>query len=117
MNRPVGKTDGVEMIQIGSALTEKGGIVVPDREKVIKGLELCEIGSGDRCYETECPYYGQECTESLKNDIFELLKEQEAVKPMKRIEENEWTVCGCCKNHIISKWSFCPYCGKAVKWE
>lgn len=50
---------------------------MPDREKVIKGLELCEIGSGDRCYETECPYYGQGCTESLKNDILELLKEQE----------------------------------------
>jgi len=48
-----------------------------DREKVIKGLELCEIGSGDRCYETECPYYRQGCTESLKNDILELLKEQE----------------------------------------
>ena len=45
-----------------------------DREKVIKGLELCEIGSGDRCYETECPYYGQGCTESLKDDILELLK-------------------------------------------
>lgn len=51
-----------------------------DREKVIKGLELCEIGSDNRCYETECPYYGQGCTESLKNDILELLKEQEAEK-------------------------------------
>ena len=50
-----------------------------DKEKVIKGLELCEIGSGDRCYETKCPYYGKGCTESLKNDILELLKEQEAV--------------------------------------
>lgn len=47
-----------------------------DIEKVIKGLELCEIGSGDRCYETECPYYGQGCTESLKNDILAILKEQ-----------------------------------------
>ena len=51
--------------------------MVIDREKVIKGLELCEIGSGDRCYETECPYYGQRCTEGLKKDILELLKEQE----------------------------------------
>jgi len=47
-----------------------------DREKVVKGLELCEIGSDDRCYETECPYYGQGCTENLKNDILKLLKEQ-----------------------------------------
>ena len=50
-----------------------------EREKVIKGFELCEIGSGDRCYETECPYYGQGCTESLKNDILALLKEQETI--------------------------------------
>lgn len=53
---------------------------MPDRKKVIKGLELCEIGSDDRCYETECPYYGQGCTESLKNDILALLKEQDSEK-------------------------------------
>ena len=55
-----------------------------DRENVIKGLELCEIGSGDRCYETECPYYGQGCTESLKNDILALLKEQ---------NQQRWILC------------------------
>ena len=53
-----------------------------EKEKVIKGLELCEIGSGDRCYETECPYYGQGYTESLKNDILELLKEQDTGEDM-----------------------------------
>ena len=58
-----------------------------DREKVIKGLELCEIGSGDRCYEKECPYYGQGCTESLKGDILELLKEQNWVKCSDRMPE------------------------------
>ena len=46
-----------------------------------------------------------------------LLKEQEAVKPVKQIEENEWTVCGHCREHLISKWMFCPYCGRAVKWN
>ena len=50
-----------------------------DSEKVIKALELCEIGSGDRCYETECPYYGQGCTEGLKNDVLDALKEQVAI--------------------------------------
>jgi len=49
--------------------------------------------------------------------VKELLKEQEAVKPMKQIEENEWTVCGCCKNHLVSKWAFCPNCGKPILWE
>ena len=51
-----------------------------DRNEVIKGLELCEIGSDDKCYETECPYYGQGCTESLKNDILKLLKKQEKMQ-------------------------------------
>ena len=47
----------------------------------------------------------------------ELLKEQEAVEPIKQTEVSEWTVCGNCKNHLISKWQFCPYCGRSVKWE
>ena len=46
-----------------------------------------------------------------------MLKEQESVRPVKQIEQTEWTVCGNCRNHIISKWTFCPYCGKAVKWS
>ena len=61
-----------------------------DSEKVIKGLELCEIGSGDRCYETECPYYEQGCTESLKNDILELLKGQDSEES--RILKIVWDV-------------------------
>lgn len=62
-----------------------------DKKKVIRGLELCEIGSGDRCYETECPYYGQRCTEGLKKDILVLLKEQEAVVKQwtKEIADNQ----------------------------
>ena len=52
-----------------------------DRENIIKALELCEIGYIDRCYGRDCPYYEQGCTESLKNDILALLKEQEAVEP------------------------------------
>lgn len=60
--------------------------MIPDMDKVIKGLTLCEIGSGDRCYETECPYYKQGCTESLKDDILELLKEQG--EQIKRLEHD-----------------------------
>ena len=51
-----------------------------DREKVIKAFELCESGSGQRCCETDCPYYYRECTEDLKNDILALLKEQDEQK-------------------------------------
>ena len=46
-----------------------------------------------------------------------MLKEPEAIEPIKQIEQTEWTVCGNCRNHIISKWTFCPYCGKAVRWK
>ena len=53
----------------------------------------------------------------LVRDALTLLKEKEAVKPVKQIEQAEWTVCSNCRNHIISKWAFCPYCGRPVKWE
>ena len=80
---------------------------MPDREKVIKGLELCEIGSGDRCYETECPYYDQGCTESLKNNILELLKEQEATKP----KTGHWIF----ESSYYEAWSHtCSECGKRM---
>ena len=50
-----------------------------DREKVIKGLEFC---LEDGCKGEECPYYCYyDCDEVLRRDSFELLKEQEPVKP------------------------------------
>ncbi len=91
-----------------------------DREKAIKGLELCEIGSGDRCYETECPYYGQGCTESLKNDILALLKEQgEVVHPEPSCEMTYITDCCCdlCGVQLIREDNFCRCCGKRIEWE
>ena len=61
-------------MMIGSALTEKGGMMMVDREKVIKGLE-CHAGL---CSES-CPYYNitDFCFEELCMDAIELLKEQE----------------------------------------
>ena len=53
----------------------------------------------------------------LFEDAIQRLKKQEAIEPVKQIEQTEWTVCGNCHNHIISKWIFCPYCGRPVKWE
>lgn len=50
---------------------------MPDKEKAIKALELCDIGSDNMCYETDCPYYQEGCTEQLKNDLLVLLNEQE----------------------------------------
>lgn len=99
-----------------------------DRAKVIKWLELCEIRSGDRCYETECPYYRQECRVSLKNDILELLKEQEEMEPI--FIENPYThlpvsYCPKCREPIdrfvvgnpYKEIKYCHYCGQAVKWD
>lgn len=53
-----------------------------DREKVIKGLEICTNISPDGCL--RCPYkdekdetYSGLCEQVLKHDAFYLLKEQE----------------------------------------
>ena len=52
-----------------------------DREKVIKGLEVCtSIEDGESCPK-ECPYYQDVCYgyDQLMRDALALLKEQEAV--------------------------------------
>lgn len=46
-----------------------------------------------------------------------LLREQEPVEPREQEETRTWTVCGNCSQHLISKWLWCPYCGRQVKWE
>ena len=46
--------------------------------KIIEGLEHCELGSGQPCYEKDCPYYlDHDCLDYLKTDIIARLKEQE----------------------------------------
>lgn len=85
-----------------------------DREKIIKAIEICYSGKHN-CTECEL-FYEEDCNDKLMRDALELLKEQEAVKPVKQIEQTEWTVCGNCGKHIISKWQYCPYCGKKMWW-
>ena len=47
-----------------------------DREKVVKGLELCGYMEGmPQC--DSCPYDGKQCWKRLKNDAIALLKAQE----------------------------------------
>lgn len=110
---------------VGSALTEKGRMTMPDKEKVINGLEHCDFGVSDTCYEKECPYYqSHDCTDELKNDILVLLKEQEPVKPI--VNEYGEAFCVCGENvgiipnskslpKIRSK--YCSECGRRMKWE
>lgn len=106
-----------------------------DREKVIKGLEICsEHGSwhGLDCEHNEaykdCPYRGCEtgCVVTIAKDALALLKEQEAVKPM---WEQDSMVCGVCGHDVIwqkmlgdgiwgdEELNYCPYCGRKVKWD
>lgn len=66
---------------------------MPDREKVIKGLSICNCLT-DICYEHDCPYYNgvkeicgeiedvgyssDDCMEKLHDDALAILKDQEA---------------------------------------
>ena len=97
---------------------------MPDREKVIKGLEQHSEGF-DRC--GECPYYDIDhgnvlsCRDELLRDALELLKEQEAVTPIKarqgRNEYYSYFLCPVCKNDITFHQSYCEDCGRKMKWE
>ena len=96
-----------------------------DNEKVIKGLELCEFGSGRQCYEDECPYYQKGCTEELQADILNTMKDQEPIEPKVTKRKTGfgnvlscWFNCGNCNKPIERlKYRFCPYCGKGIKWD
>ena len=51
---------------------------MPDKEKVLKGLECCSDRIGKRC-RSVCPYHERNyCESELAADALELLKEQEA---------------------------------------
>lgn len=105
-----------------SALTGKGKQIMLHREKVIKGLEHCDFGVSDTCYEKECPYYqSHDCTDELKNDILVLLKEQEP-KTVIITHQNEYCKdgkCPSCGHELDDNMhpKYCGYCGQAVKWN
>lgn len=103
-----------------------------DREKVIKGIDIClqRFHCGEYC-----PYYNYEkigCMEQLREDALALLKEQEAVK-LHTIDTDEeqysfWFVCGNCGWKIYKvvddencedrkQIYFCASCGRPISWE
>ena len=98
-----------------------------DREKVLKGLECCQYSSKSHC--DECPYCYEglcetnDCTADLASDVLALLKEQEAVKPIKSPDkDDDYTfMCSNCKGELfcgdVLRDNFCPTCGRKVKWE
>lgn len=93
---------------------------MPDREKVIKGLEVC-TASGSNC--DGCPYFEPVetilCACPMMDDALALLREQEPVKPQKMLD-GVWSYerCGACGNVLYERgFAYCPWCGKAVKWD
>ena len=96
-----------------------------DREKVIKGLERCKLYNKVNCDKCPYDYNGRgngksECTAELATDALSLLKEQEAVKPIKK-DTVEITAryefdCPCGAPLLIGQ-PYCADCGRSVKWE
>lgn len=104
---------------------------MPDREKVIRGLECC-LSPNDH---ENCPYDGigktySHCLKQLVTDALSLLKEQEeGIEPKARTQEQEdfaeklgiiapaWW-CGVCGFQLLQYGlKYCPNCGKKVKWN
>jgi len=88
-----------------------------DREKVIKGLENCkEGGSCDGC---QYDINSSKCIFLLHADALALLKEHDPVKPV----NVRWEMginggnCPKCMNWVQRSYNYCPFCGKAVKWD
>lgn len=93
-----------------------------DREKVVSEFERC-IGLFSPA-DTSDEYFICVCKRAL-----ELLKEQEAVKPIKPIYHGDdsytcdncgetvgWEEMACCGIDQV-KFKYCPGCGRKVKWD
>lgn len=97
---------------------------MPDRDKVIRALEICsEVGDNAYCPQ-RCPYMqpGFICSGSngLMKDALALLKEQEPVEPGRECSGGGttwWNVCGACRTAINPNDKYCHECGRAVKWD
>lgn len=101
---------------------------MPDRKKVIKGLEHCTAWAGlHECqpkFGPDCPYEDDaDCKLALMRDALAALKEQETVKPKKIKGYNPpmYTLyeykCEKCESPMMNKQPFCMGCGRAVKWN
>ena len=90
---------------------------MPDREKLIKHFEhLIDAAKGN--YQDFV-----DLTVDAGEEILTLLKEQEPTtfKPHYIDEYGTHFICGVecgsCHEKISRTYHYCPYCGKAVKWE
>ncbi len=106
------------------------GMITPDRDKVITGL-VCIAGynhlQSNPCavcdYYQNCATYAA-CVHQIAVDALGLLNV--AIIPIKFKKELELRSdivdayrCGNCYYELddVEKWSYCPKCGRAVKWN
>ena len=91
-----------------------------DRERVIKGIDICL--QRFRCGE-DCPYYNYEkigCMEQLREDVLALLKEQDA-KTGHWIDSAGNDKCSICGEEYSDLYPdyrnthFCPNCGAKME--
>ena len=105
---------------------------MPDREKVIKGLECCSSMNGYAC--AECPY-SSECvggeaeyqvgTAHLAGDALTMLKEQETGHwVLLENCSNFGVYCSECQTKVFDNYPFkkkfsyfCPHCGTRMEGE
>ena len=84
-----------------------------NREETLTALRRHKEAKFDSC--DNCPYVSYDsCSRTLFSDILNLL---EPVNVEQRVETSEWNCCSNCGNHVISKWKFCPYCRRELKWN
>ena len=74
--------------------------------------------------ETIKAYYPDESHTMLREALdiaMDAIKAQEPVQVGEKVEgfceAPEFYSCGFCKNAIRKPWSYCPFCGKLVKWD
>ena len=97
---------------------------MPDREKVMCGLECCSINTRTLSIPLcrSCPYIKEPfpCTYSLMRDALAILKEQE---PKMVVKTTSTIRCPGCGKQITSKGAihreikYCWKCGQAITWE
>ena len=96
---------------------------MPDREKVIKGLEslrdICNSKSNMAMGKGRVAWAGYANT---ADDALILLKEQEPVKPDSFMDGRvQRFACKKCGKHLLyAEWgrdNYCSKCGQAVKWN
>ena len=94
-----------------------------DREKVIDAFRNCITEPKCRdCPWDECDTLSNgrvEIPKDLALEVMKLLVAQEKVRPNEIYLGTSFMgyQCPACLNEISSKYNYCAYCGRAVKWD